>query len=64
MDGVTTFRRMKGLRPDVRVILSTGYDELDVTRRFSEEGFAGFLQKPFLLEELEAKIGELPAPPR
>ena len=63
LDGVATFRRLKDVRPDVRVILMSGYDERDATERFTHEGLAGFLQKPFLAHELVDKIAKLAGRP-
>jgi two-component system cell cycle sensor histidine kinase/response regulator CckA len=56
MDGITTFREMKRLRPDIPVILCSGYDEQEATQHFTNEGLAGFLQKPYSLEDLKNKI--------
>ncbi|MCU0241400.1 MAG: response regulator [Vicinamibacteria bacterium] len=56
MNGLAAFREMKRLRDDVRVILCSGYDEQDATERFTLEGLAGFLQKPYRLQELAERI--------
>jgi CheY-like chemotaxis protein len=56
MHGLSTFREMKRLRPDIPVILCSGYDELQATQHFPNEGLAGFLQKPYSLEDLKNKI--------
>ena len=56
LDGVQAFRRMKRLRPGIPVILSSGYGEQDAMRRFTAEGLAGFIQKPYRLQELEAAL--------
>ncbi len=47
LGGVETFRRMKAMRPGLRVILSSGYPESEATKEFAGEGLAGFLQKPY-----------------
>jgi PAS domain S-box-containing protein len=47
LDGEETFGEMRGLRPDVSVILSSGYSEQEATERFEGRGLAGFLQKPY-----------------
>ena len=52
MDGVTAFQEMKRLCPDVKVILCSGYSEQDASQRFAAQGLAGFIQKPYRLEEL------------
>jgi len=59
MDGEETFRELMLLTPDVRIILSSGYSEQDATSRFVGKGLAGFIQKPFTLVDLEAKIREV-----
>jgi two-component system cell cycle sensor histidine kinase/response regulator CckA len=44
------------IRPGVRVILSSGYDEEETTRRFGAKGVAGFLQKPYTAANLAEKL--------
>jgi CheY-like chemotaxis protein len=56
MDGVETFRQMRTVRPDTRVIIMSGYSEQDVTIRFAGKGLAGFLHKPFRPQELTAQL--------
>ena len=38
---------------DVRVVLMSGYSSLELASRFGAAGLAGFIQKPFRVEELE-----------
>lgn len=59
MDGEEAFREMRKIRPDVRVILTSGYSEQDATGRFSGKGLAGFIQKPFSSSTLLEKIREI-----
>ena len=56
MDGISAFREMKRLRPDIPVILCSGYDEQEAMGHFTNEGLTGFLQKPYSLEDLKSKI--------
>jgi len=56
MDGQETFRRLRAVNPEVRVVLSSGYNEQDATNRFAGKGLAGFIQKPYTLEELAAVV--------
>ena len=56
MDGVSTFRALRAIRPDVRVILVSGYSEVDATRRFDGEGLTGFIQKPFRLQDFRQML--------
>ncbi len=51
-DGEETFRELRRTDPDVCVVLSSGYNEQDVTQRFAGKGLAGFIQKPYQLETL------------
>jgi nitrogen-specific signal transduction histidine kinase/ActR/RegA family two-component response regulator len=59
VDGAETFRELRRMRPGVRVILSSGYNEQDVTQRFVGKGLAGFIQKPYQLSTLVAVLQEV-----
>ena len=59
MDGEETFREMRRVQNDVCVIISSGYNSQDVTRRFIGKGLAGFIQKPYRLSELITKLKEV-----
>ncbi len=65
MSGEETFRELRRLRPDVRVLLTSGYNEQDATNRFAGKGLAGFIQKPFQVASLIAKVRDMleKAPP-
>ncbi len=52
MDGVAAFRALRQIRPDVRVILMSGYNEQDAINEFAGKGLASFLHKPFKVEAL------------
>jgi CheY-like chemotaxis protein len=56
MNGEETLIRMRAINPGVRVILSSGFDESEVMRRFSESQLAGFLQKPYTAAVLARKV--------
>jgi PAS domain S-box-containing protein len=56
MDGLSTFRALRAIRPDLRVILASGYSEQDAMLRFDAEGPTGFIQKPFRLQEFSAML--------
>lgn len=53
MDGEEAFRELRRIRPDIRIILSSGYNEQEVSQRFLGKGLAGFIQKPYQLASLE-----------
>jgi PAS domain S-box-containing protein len=52
LDGVETFRELRRLRADVKVVLSSGYGEKEVAVRLGGEKPAGFVAKPYRVEEL------------
>jgi PAS domain S-box-containing protein len=56
MNGEQAFRELKTIRPDVRVILSSGYNEGEAVRRFAGKGLAGFIQKPYSANTLAQKV--------
>ncbi|MFH1436630.1 MAG: response regulator [Pseudomonadota bacterium] len=56
MSGDETFRELRRLRSEVRVILSSGYSEQDAVSRFRSDGLAGFIQKPYRFKDLREKI--------
>jgi len=53
MDGKACFRELRRMNADVKVILSSGYNEQDATSRFVGQGLAGFIQKPYAPEALK-----------
>jgi two-component system cell cycle sensor histidine kinase/response regulator CckA len=58
MTGEQALHELRAIRPEARVILMSGYDSADVIRRFRTGELAGFLQKPFRLEDLKARLRE------
>ncbi len=56
LSGEETFSRLKAVRPNVKVILSSGYNEVEAIRRFTGKGLAGFIQKPYTSSALNEKI--------
>ena len=59
MDGMETLEQLRRIRRDVRVILSSGFTEEEITPRFAGEGAAGFLKKPYDLVQLSDKVTEV-----
>jgi CheY-like chemotaxis protein len=59
LDGEQVFREIRRMQPDASVILTSGYDESDITQRFAGEGLAGFIQKPYRSDSLRAKLREI-----
>lgn len=59
MGGEETFRAIRGMRTDVPVILTSGYNEVEATRRFTGKDLAGFLEKPFTPTLLATKLAAI-----
>jgi PAS domain S-box-containing protein len=59
LDGEACFRELRLIRPEVKVILSSGYNEQDVVNLFAGKGLAGFIQKPYSHDELLAKVRDV-----
>jgi len=56
LGGEATLREIRRIRPDVKVILSSGYPEEAAARQFAGMGLSGFIQKPFAMDELAGKL--------
>jgi len=52
VDGEKCFRELRMLDPDVKVIVSSGFSESEVTHKFAGKGVTGFVQKPYKLSTL------------
>ncbi|MEW6660206.1 MAG: cache domain-containing protein [Thermodesulfobacteriota bacterium] len=62
MGGEEVFRQLRQLRSDVCVILSSGYNEQEVTQRFVGKGLAGFIQKPYTMANLQVILNRVLRP--
>lgn len=59
LNGSETFRRLKAINKDVRVLLSSGYSRDAQARQLLDEGLAGFIGKPYQVGELLDKVSEV-----
>jgi PAS domain S-box-containing protein len=59
MSGREAFDQIHHLRPNVPVVLSSGFNEQDATSGFVGRGLAGFIQKPYRLSELVEKMEQV-----
>jgi CheY-like chemotaxis protein len=58
MDGVETYQALRILDPEVRVVLTSGYNEQEAINRFVQGDLAGFIQKPFSAGDLARMVRE------
>jgi CheY-like chemotaxis protein len=47
MSGEETLRQVREFEPDIHVILSSGFSEMEALERFSGKVIEGFVQKPY-----------------
>ena len=59
LGGGAVFDRIKEIRPDVKVLLSSGYSLTGQAEEILARGCAGFIQKPFNIEQLSNIILEI-----
>jgi two-component system, cell cycle sensor histidine kinase and response regulator CckA len=59
MDGEETLENLKGINPDIKVILSSGYSMNEKIQRTMQKGCKAFVQKPFDIRMLSVKIREI-----
>jgi CheY-like chemotaxis protein len=52
MDGEATFARMREIRPDLPVILATGFIQQEKLQQLAGSGLSGFLRKPIPPDEI------------
>lgn len=58
MGGGEAFERLKGMNPEVNVVLASGYSFEGEAEKIFRKGCRGYLQKPYTKEELSRKIQE------
>ena len=64
IDGAELFEHLVASHPDTKVVLTSGYNEREATRRITDDGLAVFLKKPYRPNELVAQLDDLLTPPR
>jgi two-component system cell cycle sensor histidine kinase/response regulator CckA len=59
MGGGEVYEKIKAIKPDIKVLLASGYSVDGQAIELLERGCDGFIQKPFTMEELSAKIRQI-----
>jgi DNA-binding NtrC family response regulator len=59
MNGQETFKELEGLDPEVKVFFTSGFSEREMAHQCAGIPAAGFIQKPFKLGDIAAKIEAL-----
>jgi PAS domain S-box-containing protein len=56
MDGVETLLKLREIRPDIPVLVSSGHSEQEVRQRFKDQTLNGFISKPYSLDGLQRAL--------
>jgi len=56
MDGLAVFKELRRIRPEVKVLLASGFSEQEVSARYQGLGLNGFIQKPFNVKHLSDEV--------
>ncbi len=59
MNGSEALRIIKDIKPDAKVLLSSGYSLHSTAHEMLNDECSGFIQKPFSIEDLSKKIREI-----
>ncbi len=59
LGGVELFAKLQEIRPDIRVLLSSGYSINEQAAKILARGCRGFIQKPFSLHEFSQKVRKI-----
>jgi two-component system, cell cycle sensor histidine kinase and response regulator CckA len=59
MSGSDTYNELKKIRPDVKVVLSSGYSINGQAKKILDRGCMGFIQKPFSMRDLSVKLRQI-----
>jgi CheY-like chemotaxis protein len=56
LGGEDALRELWRVRPDVKIVLSSGFNEAEAIQRFAGQRLSGFIQKPYTAAQLAAKV--------
>jgi CheY-like chemotaxis protein len=63
LNGDQVLRELRRLRPDIPVLLCSGYSDEELGERFTPEDMAAFVQKPYRFDVFRARLRDLLARP-
>lgn len=58
MDGAEVFKRIRDLDPSLRILISSGYNESEISEKLGGVAPDGVILKPFRINALESVLGE------
>lgn len=59
LDGISLFRKLRQVQPDVAVLLMTAHADTDDAVSVMREGARDYIQKPFEIDELTLRVGRV-----
>ncbi|HWC61952.1 MAG TPA: response regulator [Verrucomicrobiae bacterium] len=62
MSGSEALVEIRQIRPDVKVVLTSGYESDEITGRYHERGFNAFIQKPYDLDVFKKIVHQMCSP--
>jgi len=59
MNGAAAYAQMRKIKPDLRVLVTSGHDVEDALRHFPKGSAFEYIQKPYSIYELHRRLQEL-----
>lgn len=59
LNGEEAFHELRKLDSTVKIVLSSGFSEQEVTRKFLGKGLEGFVQKPYTIASLRSTLSRI-----
>ena len=59
MDGHAVWRFIRRIRPDMKIVISSGFDESEALKQFTDDPGLEFIQKPYTASSLVRKVRSL-----
>ena len=56
MDGIAAYKELQRISPDLKVILSSGFNRQEAAQRFIDQSLAGFIKKPYGMKALQNEL--------
>ncbi|MCS6825118.1 MAG: response regulator [Caldilinea sp.] len=59
MNGAAAYAEMRKIKPDLRVLVTSGHDVEDALRHFPADSVFAYIQKPYSIYELHRRLQEM-----
>ncbi len=56
LDGVAAMHELRRIKPDLKIILSSGFNEQELDERINGQNPSGFIRKPYSMKNLETEL--------